>query len=59
MYEFNVVPKSAKNDKNFCERNTFWGKPKIFRVDFGFSLCYNAPNDKGNVFGIYIGMDNF
>ena len=35
----------------------FGGSQKFFRVDFGFSLCYNVPNDKGNVFGTYIGME--
>ena len=52
-------PYAWKKTKIFVEGMIFEDSQNFFRVDFGFSLCYNAPNDKGNVLGIYIGMDNF
>ena len=46
-----------KTTKIFVKGMIFGGSQKFFRVDFGFSLCYNEPNDKGNVLGTYIGME--
>ena len=46
-----------KTIKIFVKGMIFAGSQKFFRVDFGFSLCYNALNDKGNVHSTYIGME--
>ena len=57
---FNILTEKVaycNNIKIFVKGMIFVGNQKFFRVDFGFSLCYNAPNDKGNVHSTYIGME--
>ena len=55
-----TLPQSQRETiKIFVKGVILVGVQKFFRVDFGFSLCYNAPNDKGNVLSFYIEMGNF
>ena len=47
MYEFNVLPKSAKNDKKFCESIELKGLSKIFiALTLGFHYATISPTIK-------------